>query len=67
MGGLCFQVLGSLGVSGVLGVLGVFVFKTPNCYQSEANQDPCEASDFHCKLSLPVKNNVLNTYESPTL
>ena len=26
MGGLCFQVLGSLGV---LGVLGVFVFKTP--------------------------------------
>ena len=27
MGGLCFQVLGSLGV---LGVLGVFVFKTPS-------------------------------------
>ena len=27
MGGLCFQVLGSLGV---LGVLGVFVFKTPD-------------------------------------
>ena len=27
MGGLCFQVLGSLGV---LGVLGVFAFKTPS-------------------------------------
>ena len=33
MGGLCFQVLGSLGVFGVLGVLGVFVFKTP--YEEE--------------------------------
>ena len=34
MGGLCFQVLGSLGV---VGVLGVFVFKTPGGMHCSCN------------------------------
>ena len=57
MGGLCFQVLGSLGV---LGVLGVFVFKTP------LNQLPLASSQVGSFLLTltTVKTHILRFLEN---
>ena len=59
MGGLCFQVLGSLGVFGVLGVLGVFVFKTPQVYVPSLSKGKCnnlsEVGFFVLQIKAEVK------------